>query len=184
MNAKSIITPLLLLFVGGSVAYLVVGETRSNCCAPPSTVADATVAASGVGEPVGPAAQQSPDIAAAAAAPSPESHRKTIAYYFHSTQRCRTCLTIERQTQEALTETFAAELDSGALEWHALNVDEPANEHFIKSYELVASSLVLVNQSDGAEQSWANLDQVWDFVNDEPAFKRYVAEQARAYLEQ
>jgi len=191
MKTKGVITPLLLLFVGGSIAYLVVGESSSSCCATSKTSTDANAAVPGIGQatpPVVPNAQHLPAAgeaaAASAAIPEPEVVRKTIAYYFHSTQRCRTCLAIERQAHEALTESLAAELDSGALEWHVLNVDEPANEHFIKSYKLVASSLVLVNTGDGADQSWVNLDQVWDLVHDEPAFKRYVAEQTRAYLEQ
>jgi len=177
MNAKKVVTPLLLLFVGASVVYLLISESKpveSNLSAqtPASTKQPAPT---DVPAPVNPSEKAVAEKTAAA--------QTVAAYYFHSTQRCRTCLTIERLAREALTEQFANALTNGALEWRAVNTDEPANAHFIKDYELVASALVLVQRRDGDQVSWVNLDRVWDLVHDEPAFKRYVIEQTRAYLE-
>ncbi|HRX86088.1 MAG TPA: nitrophenyl compound nitroreductase subunit ArsF family protein [Phycisphaerae bacterium] len=191
MKTKSIVTPLLLLFVIGSVAYLVVDETRSRETTPAVAspgVADASTSAAQTR--VAPTAESTSVDAGAgtsgladASAPAPEPRHTTIAYYFHSTQRCKTCLAIERQAHDALADAFAAELASGALEWHAVNTDEPANEHFVDDYALVASSLVLVDRQDDADASWINLDKVWDLVHDEPAFARYVVNNTRLYLE-
>ena len=75
-------------------------------------------------------------------------------------------MSIERQAHEALTESFATELADGTLAWHAVNTEEPVNAHFVKSYELVSSSLVLVEFREGAQWSWVNLDQVWDHRED------------------
>lgn len=202
MKAKSIITPLLLLFVGASVVYVVVGESASRRSAAPGGTPVAGDAApvgeqgianavtttglpSGTAQPPVDTSQSEVNSSGTAEASrlAPPAAGKTIAYYFHSTQRCPTCLAIERQAHEALTEAFSAELACGALEWHALNTDEPAHEHFVKDFQLVASSLVLVRQRDGGVASWSNLDKVWDLVHDEPEFRRYVAEQTRAFLE-
>lgn len=173
MNAKKVVTPLLLLFVGASCVYLLIGESKpveSN----PSTQAPASTKQSALTE--APAVVGTAEKAGAV--------QTVAAYYFHSTQRCRTCLTIERLAQEALTEQFADELANGALEWRVVNTDESANTHFIKDYELVASALVLVQRRDGVQVSWINLGRVWDLVHDEPEFKRYVTEQTRAYMGQ
>lgn len=202
MKAKSIITALLLLFVGASVAYLVVGESATRRSAAPGGTplagdsvpvgeqgTAAAVTTTGLPSethrpPVdSPQSDANTSGVAELSTPPPSAAGRTVAYYFHSTQRCRTCLAIERLAHEALTEAFSAELASGALEWHALNTDEAAHEHFIKDFQLVASSLVLVQQRDGGVASWSNLEKVWDLVHDEPEFKRYVAEQTRAYLE-
>jgi hypothetical protein len=53
----------------------------------------------------------------------------------------------------------------------------------VQQYELVTSSLVLVNQQDGATTEWQNLDNIWRLVHDEGAFREYVTSAVRAYLE-
>ena len=40
-----------------------------------------------------------------------------------------------------------------------VNVDEPANEHFIKDYQLYSKSIVIVKMQDGKELKWENLDE-------------------------
>jgi hypothetical protein len=107
-----------------------------------------------------------------------------IAYYFHRTQRCRTCLTIERYAKEALTEAFPEALKTGELEWRVLNVEESANEHFVTEYEFTSGALVLVDMQDGEQTEWQNLDRVWELVGDELKFKAYVEAAAMAFLEQ
>jgi hypothetical protein len=184
MNAKNIVTLVLLVFVGASGVYLLIGETKQSEPNQPPVVPAPTVQPAAAAQPGATAQPVPPETTAEAEPAAPDdAARKVIAYYFHSTQRCRTCLTIERFAEEALIEQFGDALADGSLEWHALNTDEPANAHFVKDYELVASSLVLVEARGGAEQSWMNLDRIWELVRDEPAFKRYVAEQARVYLE-
>jgi hypothetical protein len=41
---------------------------------------------------------------------------KVIAYYFHRTMRCPTCLSIEKQAREAIEIAYSEELRSGKLE--------------------------------------------------------------------
>jgi hypothetical protein len=49
-------------------------------------------------------------------------------------------------------------------------------------YELVASSLVLVDFRDGKERQWKNLEQVWDLAWDDEAFADYVRKETWNYL--
>ncbi len=170
MKAKQIVSVVLLLFVVASVVLLVVGETRAPSKPPEGASALPTNASEEV------------DQATTSKTESAEPARKTIAYYFHSTARCKTCLTIEAYAQEALAVAFPEELESGRLEWRAVDTDEPENEHFISDYELTASSLVLVDFIDGKQVAFRILDDVWTLVDDELKFKAYVEGEALAYL--
>jgi hypothetical protein len=168
MNAKSIVTVLLLTFVGVSVAYLVITEAGSGPQASaPSNPHIAAPATRAVDE----RESERPD--------NPADHR-LVAYYFHRTQRCHKCLTIETYAEEALKEAFPEALRRGELEWHAVNVEEPANEHFVEEYGLTSSALVLLDLWDGKTREWRNLEQVWELVGDEMRFKTYVQAEALA----
>jgi hypothetical protein len=116
--------------------------------------------------------------------PDQQTGHKLIAYYFHRTQRCRKCLTIEAYAEEALKQAFPHALETGELEWLAVNVEEPANEHFVEDYQLTSSELVLVDTENGEQKEWRNLTRVWELVGDELEFKAYVEAEAMAFLEQ
>jgi len=105
-----------------------------------------------------------------------------VAYYFHRTARCRTCRAIEANAYDVLTTSFHGELESGTLEWRAVNLDEPGNEHFATDYEILASTLVLVQVVDGEPGDWANLEGVWPLVDDEEEFDSYVKEHTEGFL--
>jgi len=93
----------------------------------------------------------------------------------------QTCRTIEQYAREALEDGFPEELQSEMLEWHAVNVEEPQNEHFIGDYELLTRSLVLVDVEGGNQTRWKNLERVWELVGDKGAFISYVQKETRAY---
>ncbi len=107
---------------------------------------------------------------------------KLVAYYFHRTQRCRTCLAMEAYAEDALRQGFADAFASGELEWHAVNVEESKHEHFVEEYELTASALVMVLLENGKRKEWKDLGRVWELVGDEQEFKGYVRDEATAYV--
>lgn len=196
---KNLTTIVLLVFVAVTVVYLVIGN-RGTAPNNPREAATADVSSpSGVPESSG----QSADSDAAgyieqdrtndvpATGSETESKTKTdtlvghkvIAYYFHRTQRCHTCLTMETYAEQALKDAFPDALETGALEWRAVNVEEPKNEHFVKDYELYASALVIVDIENGQAKQSKELKQIWDLVGDEQKFKTFVRDEAQAYLE-
>ncbi len=118
---------------------------------------------------------------AAGANSSPQ--RKLIAYYFHITQRCATCLAIERQAKQAIQSAFPEELKAKRVEWRPVNVEMDQNQHFIRDYRLVTSSLVLVQTEDGKPKTWKNMDKVWTLVKKKDAFSAYVQDGVRKLLE-
>ena len=106
-----------------------------------------------------------------------------VVYYFHGKTRCVTCNTIEAYAKEAVEANFSGQIDAGLLQWRVVNFESPGNEHLVKKYELIASSVVLVQMKDGSEQEWKNLDRVWELVGDKESFLKYVEEETRALLD-
>jgi hypothetical protein len=109
--------------------------------------------------------------------------RKVVATYFHGNVRCATCRKVETYAQEAVEQGFQAEIDAGAVEFRAVNVEEPENRHYIQDYQLMTRSVVVTQEIDGAVAQWTRLDQVWTFVGNRPAYLNYVQDAVRGYLE-
>ncbi len=97
-----------------------------------------------------------------------------IVYYFHTTQRCSSCIKIEKYTKEALQESFAKEIEKGIIELKVLNTDEKPNKHYIKDYNLYTKSIIISVLSKGKETKWGNLEKIWFYLNDEKEFKNYI----------
>ena len=169
---KSVVTIVLLLFVAVSVAYLVVSEIRSRPVAVDSAGAQGTDAAT--------RGDAKSEIHGEMA--NKRAARAVIAYYFHGTSRCPTCLKMEQYAQDAIKGAYQAEIGSGRIRWQAVNYDEPANEHFVTEYGLVASSLVIVSNKTSTSDGWRKLDRTWDLVGNEEAFKKYVTDEVRMML--
>jgi len=104
-------------------------------------------------------------------------------YYFHGNARCVSCRKIEALAGEAVRAAFAGEMKQGKVEWLAVNVDEPANKHFIQDYRLYTKSLVVVDLVDGTRVRWKNLEKIWELLRDDDAFRQYVQGEVRSYLE-
>jgi hypothetical protein len=119
---------------------------------------------------------------AAAADAKLEPPVKLIAYYFHITERCVTCLSMERQTKQAIESGFPGELKAKVIEWRPVDVQQPLYRHFIQTFRLHSPSVVLVKVRGGKNQEWRNLDKVWALVNKKADFARYVQDNVRNYL--
>lgn len=107
---------------------------------------------------------------------------EVVAYYFHGQFRCSTCRKLEALSKEAISSGFAKELGSGRLAFRVVNVETPDTEHFVRDFQLVTKSLVLVEYRDGNVVRWKNLPKIWQLVRDREAFIRYVQEETRAFL--
>jgi hypothetical protein len=129
---------------------------------------------------VGPAAETASASTAGESAATATS--EVVLYYFHGAHRCKTCRSMEAYAQEALETKFKKQLETGALQWKVLNMEEPENEHFAKDFELVSSSLVLVELNGGDVVRHEVLQEAWKLVRDEPSFVKYVQESVHKYL--
>jgi hypothetical protein len=105
-----------------------------------------------------------------------------VVYYFHGNMRCATCRKLEAYSEEAITQGFAKDLESGALAWRVVNTDEPENKHFVKDFQLVTKSLVLVEYHDGEVTRFENLKEIWQKVGDKDGFLEYVRDSTREFV--
>jgi hypothetical protein len=102
------------------------------------------------------------------------TNRQVVAYYFHGTIRCETCLKIEKQARQALEWRFPVEMAEKRLVFKAVNYDQPENAHYLKDYKLPCPSLVMVRQKGGNDEKWKLLDKTWEHVENLVKFKEYV----------
>ena len=105
-----------------------------------------------------------------------------IAYYFHGTVRCETCLKIEQQAKAVIERQFKPELDAQRLLFIPLNYDLPENSHFLLDYKLPCPSLVLVGQKDGKNEKWTLLGGTWQLVDDPVKFNSYIEAEVNKFL--
>lgn len=123
-----------------------------------------------------------------AAAPPAAAERaanvQVIAYYFHGTVRCETCLKIEQQTREAIERRFPVEAAAKRLVFKPVNYDKLENAHFLKDYKLQSPSLVVVRQKGGKDERWKLLDEIWEYVRNPLAFNEYVKGEVNKFLQE
>ncbi|MCU0233329.1 MAG: nitrophenyl compound nitroreductase subunit ArsF family protein [Thermoanaerobaculales bacterium] len=105
-----------------------------------------------------------------------------VVFYFHGNVRCATCRTIESYAHDAVRTGFADELDDGVLSWRVVNVDEPANKHYVEDFRLVTRSVVLAEVRNGTVVRFENLDKVWQLVRNQADFVSYVQSETREFL--
>ena len=163
MKLKPLVTVVLLLFVAASVIYLAVRESNEEA------LSDESAAEAG-------AVTQGDESAVSDPAP------QVVAYYFHGTRRCATCLKIEARSGEALKTGFPEALGNSQLVWWVINFEEPGNEHFVDEYKLYTQTLIIVDLLEGKQARWKNLDRIWQLVRDKEAFINYVQQEVQSYL--
>jgi len=161
MKKKTILTTLLGMFVVLSLGYAVYGEfARAKGVAPASA----------------------PDSGQERAMGEKPPEPVVYAYYLHGARRCITCRNIETGTQRALEREFPEPLASGALVYRPINVEEPANRHFISDFELTMSGVLLVERIGESVMRWDNLGRVWELAGRSEVLEEYVAGATRAFL--
>jgi hypothetical protein len=170
MRIRTIVTAILLLFVGASVVYLIASERRAGDVNTDRRD-DSAAASNAVGNPTA----RREGLSGSAA-------HQVVAFYFHGNTRCPTCRAIEAYTEETLKNGFPDELRAGKLVWLVVNIEEPGNEHYINDYQLTTRSVVLVEMENGNENKWRRLDNVWQLVRDKDAFSSYISENTRSFL--
>ncbi|MEO0292594.1 MAG: nitrophenyl compound nitroreductase subunit ArsF family protein [candidate division WOR-3 bacterium] len=195
MKVKKVISVLLLAFVLFSIAYLIKGEVmnkkeekmqKEEIREEVDTVNEKETETNKEKVP------EIPNVNVAknetktqnSAPKKEEKKKKVLAYYFHGTYRCPTCLTIERYSKEAIEQYFAKEIQNGILEFSSINAEEPENRHFIQDYQLYTKSLIISLKEDNKEIKWKNLTEVWSYIHSKENFYQYVKNEVEKFLEE
>lgn len=163
MNAKTIVTVALLVFVAASVVGMVLKERAPEPSAQESVLA--------------------PELAPLATSAAPTFPQNGVtALYFHGDTRCPTCRKIESTAEEAIAAKYAEEMKRGTVTWQDINYELPSNRHYLEEFGLVAPTLVLVKTNNGQQVDWRNLERVWELVGNRAAFSAYVEDGINSYL--
>ena len=105
-----------------------------------------------------------------------------VVYYFNGNFHCPTCDNFEAYTCKTLESDFAEPMKQGRLQWRVVNVDLPANRHFIREYRVISRTIVLATFRDGKQVRSRTLDRIWDLVANEGDFTRYIHDEVATEL--
>ena len=173
MPFKQILTVVLILFVVASVAFLIMGTGRDTELPTNGGAVTESDETPDAGETEGKGGHDP-----SAVIPG----HSVVAYYFRGTKRCPTCIKIENYTRESIMDGFPRLVESGRLQFRAVNVDERENEHFVDDYRLTTKSVIISDRMDGKETRWKNLGLVWEYVGEKDTFIDYVRRETSTYL--
>ena len=105
-----------------------------------------------------------------------------IAYYFHRTMRCYTCLAIEANAARVIEEDFSEQIAGGRLMWIPFNLDEPGGEEMEKEFDVSVSTLVLSKMKDSNHPKYKKLEKVWDLIGEPVKFDSYIQGEVSQFL--
>lgn len=80
-----------------------------------------------------------------------QKNLKLRVYYFHITNRCHTCTSIEVNIRKTIFENFANELELGIIDLYIMNCEKPENQDLVKKYDAYGSTTVLCQYNNGKE---------------------------------
>lgn len=90
-----------------------------------------------------------------------------VAYYFHRTFRCETCILMEHYVRDVIDDDFAAETAQGRLRFKAFDYEDPANLDLVETYGLGDGPvLMLSKQCQGDELDHKELAAIWGRMED------------------
>lgn len=90
------------------------------------------------------------------------SKLKLQIYYFHITNRCHTCTSIEAELRKNLDSLFVKDMNVDILRFAALNCELPENEELAKKYDAYGATLAFTIFKDGKEIKKIDLSN-WAF---------------------
>lgn len=87
---------------------------------------------------------------------------KLKVYYFHITDRCSTCHSIELNFKKVLFDNFQKEIKEGIIDFYVLNCELPENKVLVDKFYAYGSTLVYTVFENGKEKSSEDISS-WAF---------------------
>lgn len=82
---------------------------------------------------------------------------KLKVYYFHITNRCNTCISIEKYVRQTIDNNFAKQLELGIVDLYILNCELPDNRDLVKKYDAYGATLAITSLVNGKEDKSEDL---------------------------
>lgn len=108
---------------------------------------------------------------------------KVMAYYFHTTRRCRTCLGIQATIEKTIQENFLGQTGTGLLTFQSINIDQDENKHFAKDFDISFSTMIIAATKGDKAIKWEKFDGVWDYAHEPEKLTDYTIAAVQKYLE-
>jgi hypothetical protein len=87
---------------------------------------------------------------------------KLKVLYFHITNRCNTCRSIEANVRKTIDDYFIKELVTGVIDLYVLNCELPENKELVAKYDAYGATLAFSAYVKGVEQKPEDLTE-WAF---------------------
>jgi hypothetical protein len=113
---------------------------------------------------------QNTDSSAISAINKPNPYLKLQIYYFHATQRCPTCNSIEANIKQVLETNYKGQIASGLIDFKSLCVDDKANKALVEKYEATGAALHLLKIENGKESDFDLTEFAFMHSRNEPDF--------------
>lgn len=88
---------------------------------------------------------------------SAENSAAVSVMYFHSQQRCPTCIAIENETKQLLDSVYGGDVNDKKLSFKSIDISEKENDALVKKYEVTWSSLFVTRRDENGKDSVVNL---------------------------
>lgn len=93
---------------------------------------------------------------------------KLVIYYFHATNRCPTCNSVENNVKEVLQNFYSNELDNDQIIFKSLNFEEKENEELVKKYQIAMSTLLFIYDKNQKEETSDLTNIAFTFSRSDP----------------
>lgn len=105
------------------------------------------------------------------------SNLRVRVLYFHITNRCHTCYSIEEQLRGVLFGNFSEKISNGMMELFIINADLPENKELVKKYDAYGATLAITGFAQGKETATTDLTG-WAFqkINKTDTFRKELKE--------
>lgn len=100
---------------------------------------------------------------------------------FRGSSYCPTCDTMEELARELLASY--TDRDGARVPFLVVNYEKPENEHYLFDYDLYTTTVVLIEQRNGREERWKNLQDSWEYAEKKGGFKEYLARELADFQE-
>jgi len=87
---------------------------------------------------------------------------KLKVLYFHITNRCNTCISIEKYVRQTIDSNFANQIELGIIDLYVMNCELPGNQDLVKKYEAYGATLAITPYINGKEGKTEDLSN-WAF---------------------
>jgi hypothetical protein len=93
---------------------------------------------------------------------------KLQIYYFHATNRCPTCNSIETNVKQVLETNYKAELEKGLINFKVMCVDDASNKALAEKYQAAGAALHLIKIENGVEKDNDLTEYAFSYSRNQP----------------